>query len=589
MLTSEQRGELRKLQVLVVIMAILELISVASIAPFMSAIGDMESLQGSGLLAQLYSFSGLKNPQQFVFWSGVLVIISISSAAIFSAITVWKLTIYGQKIGSEFSTRLFSHFMGRDWSFHLRNSSSHLTSTIANDCSRITQGIIIPALNINARIVLTCIMGCAILVIDPIAGILGIVIFCSLYILLYVSIRRRLMIFGREISESNTKRMRLMNEGFGGIKAIILSNRQQYFNRRFQSTSNTLSRAQGLSQSLALLPRSLIELLAFGSVILLILYLLQAHESDLGIVLPILSIYALAGFKLLPALQIIYNGVSTIRSNLSALDEVEKGLKELKYQSQELHVPDRRKKCIARGIKLENVSYTHINAIEPTIKDLSISIPAGQTIGLVGPSGGGKSTLVDILIGLAVPQKGNIFIDNQPIQKFGSESWRANIGYVPQSIFLADTSIRENIAFGIEPDLIQDHRVDQVCKMANLSALLESLPAGLNTTVGEHGEQISGGQRQRIGIARALYEDPGVLFFDEATSALDGINEKVVMESVADLSGERTIVLVAHRINTLRNCNCIFIIDGGRVIESGTFDELAKNSSFFRDMGGFNE
>ncbi len=567
-------------------MAVFELLGVASIAPFMSAVGNMSSLEGNGVMANLYKNLGFTSPTDFIFWSGVFVISTLSIAALVSTLTTWKLTVYGQEIGAELSSRLYRYYLMQDWPFHLNRSSTKLISTVAHDCNRVTELMIMPALIVTSRLVLSIIIGSTVLLIDPIIGLLGIAIFCSLYALLYATVRRRLSNYGREISGSNQERMRLMQEGFGGIRAIIMSNRQAYFTQKFETSSFKLSRSTGLSQSLAQLPRSLIELLAFGSMISFVLYLLSTHDGDLGTVLPVLSIYALAGFKLLPALQGVYNGISIIRGNLAAFDAIEADLEHCEPVSQAGAPLFQSPQKFDVEIALENIVFVHEGSDRASVDSVSLNINTGETVGLVGPSGGGKSTLVDIITGLVTPQEGSVTVNGDKLESFGLNKWQQNIGYVPQSIFLADASIRDNIAFGIDPQDIDEAKIDQACSAANLSSFVSTLPEGLATHVGENGQQLSGGQRQRIGIARALYADPGLLVFDEATSALDGISEKLVMDAIYELAHGRTIILVAHRLDTLRNCDCIHVVSNGSILESGSFTDLSENSEVFRSMGG---
>jgi HlyD family secretion protein len=339
---------------------------------------------------------------------------------------------------------------------------------------------------------------------------------------------------------------------------------------------------------MGLVPRYAMELVAFASVILLVLYLLSAYQGDLGTILPVLSVYALAGFKILPALQLVYSSVSQIRGNLAAFEALRD---DLRFSSISNRGPATAGQPAGadswvpkHSIQLRDVTFTYPGKQEPALNGLSIEIPANQVIGLVGASGSGKSTAIDLLLGLIEPQQGQLLIDGQPVTASNLRSWQNTLGFVPQLIFLADSSIRENIAFGLPPELIDEERVRRAASMAHLDELLSTLPDGMNTCVGERGVQLSGGQRQRIGIARALYHDADVLILDEATSALDGITEKMIMEAIHDFSGKKTIIMIAHRLATVKACDCIYLLSNGQLIETGTYDELVNQSSTFRDM-----
>lgn len=586
LLTDEQRKKLVRLQFLVVLMAFAELGGVLAIGPFMALVGDMSQLQGDGVAGDLYGLSGLEDPRAFLFWAGVGVLVALTIAACISMFTIWRLSIYGARVGAELSSRLYKHYMYQPWLFHASGSSSQLTNQIAQECTRVTNGIINPFMQMNARIVMAAFMAVAIFAFNPAVAITGLVIFSSAYVAMYKIVRQRVVRNGGTITDAQRLRFKLMGEGFGGIKDALLLGRQQVFTDRFEKASAGLADAQGKNQAMSQVPRFAMELVAFGGVISLILYLLAAHDGNLGTILPLLSVYALAGFKLLPAFQQIYSSISMIRGNLVAFE----GLRpDLKASARPVH------QAIVGGnsgaqltplnsIELRNIQFTYPGKVEPAIRDLTMTIGVNKVIGLVGASGSGKSTTIDILLGLIEPQKGELLIDGKPLTKQQLRALQNALGFVPQSIFLADSSIRENIAFGLPPASIDNEKVQRAATMAHLDELLAELPDGLNTRVGERGVQLSGGQRQRIGIARALYHDADVLVLDEATSALDGITEKLVMDAIHDFAGRKTIIMIAHRLATVKQCDSIYLMADGRVIDEGAFDELACRNAMFQKM-----
>lgn len=586
LLTDEQRRKLLRLQLLVVLMAFAELGSVLSIGPFMALVGDMSQLQGDGIVAELYRLSGLEDPRSFLFWSGVGVLIALTVAAIISIFTIWRLSMYGARVGAELSSRLYTHYMHQPWLFHASGSSSQLTNQIAQECGRITGGIINPFMQMNARIVMAAFMAIAIFIFNPAVAITGLVIFAVAYMAMYQMVRRRLIRNGGTITTAQRLRFKLMGEGFGGIKDALLLGRQQVFTDRFDHASIQFADAQGKNQVMSQVPRFVMELVAFGSVIFLILYLLAAHDGNLGTILPLLSVYALAGFKLLPAFQQIYSSISGIRGNLTAFEGLRDDLRTSATATCLLTATNNTTEHLAprKSIELKNIQFTYPGKTEPALRDLTMTIGANEVIGLVGASGSGKSTAIDLLLGLIQPEQGELLIDGQPITQQQLRAWQNSLGFVPQSIFLADSSIRENIAFGLPAELVDDKKVQRAATMAHLDELLAELPEGLNTRVGERGVQLSGGQRQRIGIARALYHDADVLILDEATSALDGITEKLIMDAIHDFSGTKTIIMIAHRLATVRKCDCIYILSKGAVEGQGTYSELALENDKFRVM-----
>lgn len=583
-LTVEQRRKLLVLQAFVVLTAFAELASVLAIGPFMALVGDMEILHGAGRLADIYRMTELSSPVEFLFYMGITVIVVLACASLISIYTTWRLSLYGSQIGAEISVRLYKYYMYQPWLFHACNNSSTLSSKIAQEAGRVTNQIIQPLMVMNSKLVMALVLAAAIFSFNPIVAIVGVVIFMLAYVLLYRVVRGQLVKNGKNITHANKERFRLMNEGFGGIKDTLLLGRQDDFNLRYERSSLSFGRAQGLNKALSQSPRYLMELIAFGSVIFLILYLLQEYESDLGSILPVLSVYALAGFKLLPAFQQLYASLTQIKSSLSAFDCLKNDLLASSYEDFKTKTNTSLSLSLEKDIHLHNVTFQYPGKNELALNGIDIIIPVHKTIGFVGASGSGKSTAIDILLGLISPTSGELLVDGKLLQGESLRAWQNNVGFVPQSIFLSDSSIRENIAFGLPNNQIDDSKVKKAVRMAHLNELIDNLPDGLDTQIGERGVQLSGGQRQRIGIARALYEDAEVLVLDEATSALDGITEKLVMEAINNFAGNKTIVVIAHRLTTLKGCDNIFILDKGKVIDNGTYEYLIKKNIIFRNM-----
>ncbi|WP_018949738.1 ABC transporter ATP-binding protein [Thioalkalivibrio sp. ALMg11] len=584
LLTREQRARLLRLQILVVLMAFAEVGGVVAIGPFMALVGDMSRLEGDGTLAQLYEASGFTDPADFLFWLGIAVLMALAAGAVLAMITTWRLALYANQVGAELSSRLYKHYMHQPWLFHADGSSSQLTNKIAQECQRITNTILRPLMMMNAKVVLALFMAIVIFVYNPMVALTGLLIFAAAYLILYRVVRGRLVSNGATITQTNQQRFKLMNEGFGGIKDTLLLGRQADFNQRFEAASRRFGRAQGTTQALSQVPRYAMELIAYGSVIFLVLYLLAAHEGNLGEILPMLAIYALAGFKLLPAFQQIFTSVAQIRGNLAAFDNLEADLRDSQDASIGVSAERFGHWRPKEEIRLDEVTFTYPGKEEPALQGLDLSLPVNHVVGLVGASGSGKSTAIDILLGLIEPQEGRLTIDGQPLQPEQKRAWQNSMGFVPQSIFLADASIRENIAFGLPPEQIDEESVRRAARMAHLDQLLVDLPEGLDTRVGERGIQLSGGQRQRIGIARALYDDADVLVLDEATSALDGITEKLVMDAIHDFSGKKTIIMIAHRLATVKQCDSIYLLSEGKVADHGSYSQLVARNPTFRRM-----
>jgi len=583
LLDPEQRGTLLRLQVFVILMAIAEVTSVLAIGPFMALVGDIQQLQGDGAMGRAYRVMGFANPNDFLFSAGAVALLVLTLSALISSFTLWRLSIYGARVGADLGNRLYRHYLTQPWLFHATSNSSQLTNKIAQECQRVSSGIIQPIMQMNARIVTGMLMTVTLFIFNPWVASTGLLLFGSAYWLLFNTVRRQLQLNGKSISVQNSQRLKLMNEGFGGIKDTLLLGRQANFTRSFNEASNEMARAMGNNQVLSQVPRFATELLAFGAIIGLVLYLLKAHQGDLGDILPLLSIHALAGFKMLPALQQVYASLTQVRGNAAALDNLRDDLMAssitapLPKHTGALWIP-------REHITLQQIDFSYPDTQQAALHSLDMRIPANSVVGLVGASGSGKSTTIDLLLGLIHPQRGQLLVDGQPVCADNCRHWQNSLGYVPQSIFLADASISENIAFGVPSDEIDSAQVKRAANMAHLDGLLASLPQGLGTRVGERGVQLSGGQRQRIGIARALYQDAQVLVLDEATSALDGITEKLVMDAIHDFAWQKTIIMIAHRLATVRECDIIFLLEAGRVVDQGSYNELVERNSSFRRM-----
>lgn len=584
LLTSDQRKRFYGLQVLVVLMAFGELLGIASIGPFMALVADMQLLETNATLKQIYQATGLGNPQDFLFLVGVAVLVTLGLASALSIFTTWRLSLYSMHTGTEIADRLYQYYLNQNWLFHATGSSAQLTKQITTESSRITHSIIVPAMHLISRLVLAIFISIAVVSYNPLVAMIGLLIFSIGYVLVYYLVKNRLAHNGIILSETSTQRFRLMNEGFGGIKDLILLNRQINYINKFHQAGTAQARAQGTTSAISQVPRYFMEFIAFGAMIGLVLVLLKLHNGVLSQVLPVLAVYALAGFKLLPALQQIYGSITTIKGGLPAFDSIKEDLIASQNLSNQTYSQPAKGSFQLGDIQLNNITFTYPNKKQPALNHVSIKIPLYQTVGFVGESGSGKSTAIDIILALIEPQQGSLQIGEHTINASNKHLWQQHIGFVPQSIFLSEGSIAENIAFGIAKQDIDLDQVRKAASLARLDELINSLEKGLDTKVGERGVQLSGGQRQRIGIARALYNNAEILVFDEATSALDGITEKYIMDAIHDLSGQRTIIMIAHRLKTVQQCDQIFMLEKGQLIAQGSYNELVVDNPLFKEM-----
>jgi ABC-type multidrug transport system fused ATPase/permease subunit len=387
---------------------------------------------------------------------------------------------------------------------------------------------------------------------------------------------------GKERFRNNQLRFIAVSEGFGAAKEVKVGGLEKNYIKRFAEPAKNLALNQAYSSIIAQLPRFALEAIAFGGILLIILYMIS-QSGSFNSVLPIISLYVYAGYRLMPALQQVYASFTQLNFATPSLDNLYNDFKNLELS--ELN-QDQGVLPFNESIKLKNIYYNYPNASQITLEDINITIPAKTTIGLVGPSGSGKTTIVDLILGLLETKRGTLEIDGKIINRKNVRSWQRSIGYVPQHLYLSDDTIMGNIAFGVDPKNINQGAVIKASKIANLHDFITNeLPEKYLTKVGERGVRLSGGQLQRIGIARALYNDPKVLILDEATSSLDYETEKVLINAINKLGKHITIIIIAHRLNTVKRCDKILVLEKGKIKDQGTFEKLFKtNENFFKNV-----
>lgn len=592
LLSPAQRRRFYKLQLLVVVMAITEILGITMIGPFIAMITDPLIFEKNTMLSQVFLMSGFNSHSEFVFYSGIALLCLLCFGAMLSVFTIWKLSVFGAAVGTEIGDRLFKYYLCQNWLFHTKNNSSHLTKQVSTESIRLTDFVLIPLMQMNSRLVLSVLLMLVLFALNPLAALIGVLVFISSFMLIYRVVKFQLMDNGKKISKNMACRFHLLSVGFGGIRDVILLNKRQELIGRFEESGREYSTSRGRNQAFSTVPRYFVEFLTFGSVISLMLLFGTESDFNLADMLPFLAVYALAALKLLPAFQLIYNNAAVIRGNLAAFDSIKNDLEKSMASSHTCYpitsvVSNQESfnaKTNIKKIELLDIGFSYPSTEKSILNDLDMRFPVNKTIGLVGPSGSGKSTVIDVLLGLITPDSGGVYVNGKPLSDFGLESWQKSIGYVSQSIFLYDATIAENIAFSLSKDSIDFDKVNVAIRRSHLLELVESLPDGINTMVGERGVLLSGGQRQRIGIARALYHDADILVLDEATSALDGITEKLIMEAIHDFSGCKTIIMIAHRLATVRSCDIIYYMDKGCVIDQGTYQELIDKNEDFRKM-----
>jgi len=479
--------------------------------------------------------------------------------------------------------KLFRGYLMQPFKFFLDRNSSDLSKNILSEVSRSISGVVLPGLNTVAKLIVSIFLFSMLIYVNYIAAISIFIILGGSYFLIYSLVRNNLHTRGISSTKATLMRYKTINESMHGIKHLKLRGSEAKFFQKFEEHDEEFYRNQAVSGVIALIPRFILETVTFGGIVLVLVILIISGETGQSII-PILSLYALAGYRLMPALQQIYVGLTQLKYNAPALDLLIDDFKELIDEPIKNSENKLKKIAFNESIELRSVCYKYHSSERDILHNLNLKISHNTTVGLVGPSGSGKTTLVDVLLGLLEKKSGSYCIDGIELNNDNLSNWQQNFGYVSQDIFLSDDSILNNIAFSVTYDEIDRAKVIQAAKLANIDDFIMSLPEGYNTFTGDRGVRLSGGQRQRIAIARALYFSPDILVLDEATSALDGSTENVIMDAINNLSHNKTIIIIAHRLETVVGCDIIHFVDNGRIESSGTYEELLKINKKFKNM-----
>ncbi len=587
LLSSKDRSKILFLMIMILIMALIDMLGIASIMPFMAVLSNPELIETNGLLNSAYiklNEYGIRSRNQFLIVLGVIVFLLLIISLSLKALTLYLQTRFIKICEYNIATRLVNYYLYQPYSWFLNRNSAVLGKTILHEVSNVVSKGLTPMMAFVTNTIISLTIFILLLIVEPKLAVIVLLIMFSFYGLVYIYNRNLLNKIGKEIFAANEKRFKALSEAFGAFKEVKIGDLEQTYIDQFSKPSKIIAVRSALANILSDMPRFTLEAVAFGGMLLITLYFMTI-SSDITNVIPVIALYAFAGYRLMPALQKIFVSLTTLRVVGPALDSLHNDLKNLK-----ILIPVKNKETLElrNNICLKNVYFNYPNASRTALKNINLTIPVNKSIGLVGTTGSGKTTTVDILLGLLEPEKGTLEVDKKIINSNNLRAWQSSLGYVPQQIFLTDNTIFENIAFGVDKNEIDEQKVFNVAKIANLhNFIMNELPSKYDTIVGERGLRLSGGQRQRIGIARALYHKPKVLVLDEATSALDNLTEKAVMDAMHSSEKNITKIIIAHRLSTVKNCDIIFLFEKGEIKNQGTFEELIKVSDEFKKNANF--
>ncbi len=587
LLNRQERWQAGILVLMMLLGAILEIISIGVLPIFISIVAQPIAAKQNPIAIYLSQTFQLNSHSELVRMMGIFLVglFFIKSAYLIFLSYIQNKFIF-QKMRS-IESKLYRLYMNSAYTLHLNRNSAEMIDYINRETFFAFVGAILPFAIFLTEGLLMIMVGIMLIVFEPIGSISAVLMMGTIGIVYYQIVKKNIAKIGETEQIHAGKMLQWTIQGLSGIKEIKVAGKENFFIYNFNWHAKQFTNAVRTAATIENIPRLALETIAVIAIVGLVLIGLSQGRSGASLLSGI-TLFAVAAFRLLPSVNRILNALTAIRYRSSALDAI---YQDIRYLSEEIkrdkklksNPEDAPKIPFDRNLEFRNVTYSYPQSEQLAIPDLSLQIAKGQVVGIVGHSGAGKTTFVDLLLGLLNPTSGQILVDGVDVST-NIKGWRKNIGYIPQSIYLFDDTVKANIAFGYFPEHIDENRIWKVLKVVQLQELIAELPQGLNTMVGESGVRLSGGQRQRIGIARALYRNPRLLVMDEATSALDNQTEKAVTDAIERLSKNRTVIIIAHRLTTIQKCDVIYMMGKGQIIARGTYDELLTNSPEFQKL-----
>ena len=570
-LTKRRKKQLIFVQIFIVFSSFFEMASLGAVIPFLGVLADPTPIYESSYAQPLIKLLGIDDPNDLALPITLIFIGLIITSAVVRLILLWVLTRLSFQAGADLSINIYRHTLYQDYSIHVSRNSSEVINGIITKTHTATKGVIAPILNLISSIVTILGIVAVLFFIDSTVTITAFLGFGGLYVLVMYMTRRHLSDNSKSIAEKSDLMVKSLQEGLEGIREVLINNNQQFYTKLYRNSDLQMRQASWRNEMIYSSPRFIMEGIGIA-IVAIFAFIATLQLGGINQFLPILGAFVLGAQKLLPVIQKAYASYSRVKGARFSLIDVIELLDQPLPKYANLPTPSPNK--FEHSIELNNLSFRYTDQTPWILKNVNLHINKGSTIGIIGTTGCGKSTLLDILMGLLSPTEGNILIDGEIINYETKRSWQSHISNVPQHIYLTDGTIKENIAFGLPQDQVDETRVIKAAKKAEIHDLIESWDEGYQTLVGERGMRLSGGQRQRVGIARAFYKESDVLILDEATSALDDATELAVMNSIDSFNSNITVIIIAHRLTTLKNCDKIFKFGENFIIQELSYDEV---------------
>ena len=556
------------------IASLAEVISIGLVLPFLGVLTSPEQIYQHSLMQYPVQLLNVTKPEQLILPLTIIFISVAIFAGVIRLTLLYVTTRLSFAIGADISIDVYRRTLHQEYSVHLLRNSSEVINGIVTKTHVVVKAGITPVLMLVSAIIMLVGIVSTLLVINVQISFFAVVGFGVLYGVVIKFTRKKLKQNSKVVAYQSNAIVKSLQEGLGGIRDVLIDGSQEFYCTLYRKADLPMRRAAGDNMFISGSPKFVMESIGM-SLIVILAYLLTQKQGGITAAIPILGALALGAQRLIPALQQAYSSYSAIQgsrsSNQDVLDLLNQPLPILTTQNQSIEIP------FKKEIVLNNISFRYSKNTPWVLKNINLKITKGMHVGFIGTTGSGKSTLLDIIMGLIPPTKGEIVVDNKVITVINRQAWRRHIAHVPQSIYLSDNSIEENVAFGIPKDEINKKRVEKSIKQAKIDELISESKDGYQAIVGEQGVRLSGGQRQRVGIARALYKQTDVLVFDEATSALDNNTELAVMKEVSELKRDLTVLIIAHRLSTLKNCDRIIRLNNNGSVDIGTYDEMINS------------
>jgi len=562
-----------------ILTGIFEVIGIGAIMPFMAVVIDPTIIHENIYISYIYNLLSLEDQDELVLFFGLSMMAVILISNISQILINWGVIYFSNNQSYKLSVKLLNRYLEQPYSFFLNKNTSEMTKNIISEVNRSMIGVVLQALVVVSKSVIIVFICLLLAFIDPVVAVVSTGILLLSYTVIHKLVKNKVSSIGAALTTANFLLYKTADEAMSAIKYIKLRGYEKKFSNFFHTPAKEISIYDTKSSLISIFPRYILEIIVFGGMVVIVIINMRHSSHE---VMSVVSLYALSGYRIMPAMQAVYSGIISIRYNLSAIDLL---ISDLSRKGVAIN-PEYNQAFVKFNKKLiiDNVCFSYTGTEQLVLDCLNVEIEKNTTVGIVGVTGSGKTTLIDILLGLLSPNDGDVIVDGVKITEHNLKDWQKNVGYVPQSIYLMDDTIKQNIVFGIADDRINHRQLRKVIEMTNLDSFISTLPKKYETFIGERGVRLSGGQQQRIGIARALYHNPEVLVLDEATSSLDNITENAIMDAIHGLSHKKTIIMIAHRLSTIKKCDVIHVINNGQVVGSGSYEYLVANNKEFRDM-----